>query len=143
MTEPTDLVRRLIDDVINDRHFDLLDELCTPTLATKLRTAFSAFLAAFPDWHQQALEFVSDGRTVVARMRCSGTHRGEWQGLAATGRAMNIDEVYFFLITNEEITGIWGLEDTWTRMQQLRGDDTELGELGSLSEPTHGAQPHG
>ena len=47
---------------------------------------------------------------------------------------MSIDEVYFFRIANEQITGLWGLEDTWTRMQQLAGKDIRLGELGSLSD---------
>lgn len=28
----------------------------------------------------------------------------------------------------------WGLEDTWTRMRQLAGDDITLRELGSLSD---------
>lgn len=64
---------------------------------------------------------MTDGRTVVVRMRCRGTHRGEWQGLAPTGRPMKIDEVYFFRITDDRISGVWGLEDTWTRMQQLAG----------------------
>ena len=133
MSTPTELVQRLIDDVMNGRDLDLLDELCIPALASKLRTAFSTFREAFPDWHQEALEFVTDGRTVVARMRCTGTHHGEWQGLQATGRPMTIDEVYFFRIADGRISGLWGLEDTWTRMRQLAGDDARLGELGSLS----------
>ena len=133
MSTPTELVQRLIDDVMNGRDLDLLDELCTPTIAPKLRTAFSTFREAFPDWHQEALEFVTDGRTVVARMRCTGTHHGEWQGLPPTGRPMRIDEVYFFRIADGRISGLWGLEDTWTRMRQLAGDDARLGELGSLS----------
>jgi predicted ester cyclase len=78
-------------------------------------------------------EFVTDGLTVVARMRCTGTHRGEWQGLVPTGRAMRVDEVYFFRVGEDRISGLWGLEDTWTRMRQLAGDDATLGELGSLS----------
>ena len=56
-------------------------------------------------------------------MRCTGTHQGEWQGLAPTGRPMRIDEVYFFRFTDGRISGLWGLEDTWTRMQQLAGGD--------------------
>jgi ketosteroid isomerase-like protein len=130
---PVELVQRVIDDVLNGRNLDLLDELCTPPLARKLREAFSTFRDAFPDWQQEALEYVTDGRTVVARMRCTGTHRGEWQGLAPTGRRMRIDEVYFFRTTDGRISGLWGLEDTWTRMRQLAGDDARLGELGSLS----------
>ena len=133
MSTPTEVVQHLIDDVMNSRDLDLLDELCTPTIAPKLRTAFSTFREAFPDWHQEALEFVTDGRTVVARMRCTGTHHGEWQGLPPTGRPMRIDEVYFFRIADGRISGLWGLEDTWTRMRQLAGNDARLGELGSLT----------
>jgi predicted ester cyclase len=136
MTTPVELVTRLVDDVMNENHLDQLDQLCAPALAAKLRTAFSQFRAAFPDWHQQIVETITDGQTVVARMRCAGTHHGTWQGLAPTGRSMRIDEVYFFRVRDHQITGLWGLEDTWTRMRQLAGDDSTLGELGSLSDPT-------
>jgi SnoaL-like polyketide cyclase len=129
---PTELVRRLVDEVINGGELDVLDELCTPTLAPKLHQTFEQFRSAFPDWHQEVREVVTDGLTVVARMSCTGTHRGEWQGLAPTGRAMRVDEVYFFRVSEDRLSGLWGLEDTWTRMRQLAGDDATLGELGSL-----------
>ena len=132
-TTALDLVGSLIDEVMNGDDLDRLEGLCVPRLASKLREAFSQFRAAFPDWHQELIETVSDGRTVVARMRCTGTHHGAWQGLAPTGRSMRVDKVYFFRIHDDRITGLWGLEDTWTRMRQLAGDDATLGELGSLS----------
>ena len=135
MTAPTALVRRLVDDVINGGDVDLLDELCTPSLAPKLRWAFGEFRCAFPDWYQEVREFVTDGHTVVARMRCTGIHAGQWQGLAPTGRPMRVDAVYFFRVADDRITGLWGLEDTWTRMRHLAGDNATLGELGSLSWP--------
>ncbi len=128
----SDLVTRLVDEVMNSGDLDRLGELCSPQLAPKLRDAFAQFRSAFPDWQQEIIETVTDGRTVVARMRCTGTHHGTWHGLAPTGRAMRIDEVYFFRTGNDRITGLWGLEDTWTRMRQLAGDDATLGELGSL-----------
>lgn len=46
---PVELVRRIVDDVINGRDLDLPDELCTPQLAPKLRRLFEQFLTAFPD----------------------------------------------------------------------------------------------
>ena len=92
-TAPTDFVRRLVNEVINGGDLDMLDELCTPSLAPNLRRSFSEFRSAFPDWNQRGREFVTDGHTVVARMRCVGTHQGEWQGLAPTGRPMRVDEV--------------------------------------------------
>jgi predicted ester cyclase len=144
MTDPTSqevadtssnkrLVHRLVDEVINARRFDILDELATDRLVPKLRTAFEQFLAAFPDWHQQVVELIEEGDTVVARFRCTGTQTAPWQGVAPTGRSMNIDEVSFVRFRDGRIGGMWGLEDTWTRVKQLAGDDVTLGELGSLS----------
>jgi predicted ester cyclase len=132
-------VERLVTEAMNDRKLDVLDEVCTPQLASKLRRAFTEFVAAFPDWHQELLELVAEGDTVVARFRCHGTHAGAWEGLAPTGRTMKIDEVYFFRFSEGRIRSMWGLEDTWTRMRQLAGEDITLGELGSLSHPVPGA----
>jgi predicted ester cyclase len=126
------LVYRLVDDVINARRHDALEDLATSGLAPKLRTAFERFLAAFPDWHQEIVELVEEGDTVVGRFRCTGTQATEWQGLAPTGRTMDVDEVAFIRITDGRISGMWGLEDTWTRIRQLAGDDVTLGQLGSL-----------
>jgi predicted ester cyclase len=127
------VVRELVDRAMNANEPGVVERLCSPQLALKLVTAFSEFRAAFPDWHQELLELVAEGDRVVARFRCTGTHQGAWQGLAPTGRTMRVDEVYFFRFRDGVISGMWGLEDTWTRMRQLAGDDATLGELGSLS----------
>jgi predicted ester cyclase len=132
--EAKTLVRRLVDEAMNGRDLDVLDHLCTSALAPKLRLAFEQFLSAFPDWRQELLELVAEDDTVVARFRCTGTHLGEWQGLTPTGRTMRIDEVYFFHFAEGRLARTWGLEDTWTRMRQLAGNDVTLDELGSLSE---------
>jgi predicted ester cyclase len=132
VTNPKALVRRLVDDVINANNPDALDEIATPALARTLRRAFHQFRAAFPDWHQDIVELVAEGNIVVARFRCTGTHQGPWLGLPPTGRAMNIDEVYFFRVTNDRLARVWGLEDTWTRHQQLQGNPANPGQHGSL-----------
>jgi predicted ester cyclase len=130
---PVEQVNALVADVMNGQQLDRLDELCDARLAPKLRAAFEQFRAAFPDWRQELVETVTDGNTVVARTRCTGQQRGPWQGLPATGRNMRVDEVSFYRITAGRIRGAWGLEDTWTRMRQLNGDDVTPGQLGSLS----------
>jgi predicted ester cyclase len=132
VTDPKELVRRLVDEVINANNPDALDEIATAALARTLRRAFDQFRAAFPDWHQRIIELIADGPTVVAHFRCTGTHRGLWQDLQPTGRVMHIDEVYFFRVTNDRLARAWGLEDTWTRYQQLRGNPTDPGEHGSF-----------
>lgn len=128
-----ELARLLVDDVINPHRWNRLRDLCTPELEPKLRQAFVEFHAAFPDWDQEILELVEEGSTVVARFRCTGTQRGEWHGIAPRGGRMRIDEVYFFRLSGDRISGLWGLEDTWTRIRQLAGEGASLGDLGSLS----------
>ena len=59
--------------------------------------------------------------------------RGE--GLPPSGRTTKVDEVYFFRFSQNRIRSMWGLEDTWTRLRQLSGDNVTLGELGYLSDP--------
>jgi hypothetical protein len=60
------VVARLVDEVMNGRRLGLLDELTTPQLARKLRTAFTEFLSAFPDWRQEVVEQVAEDDTVGA-----------------------------------------------------------------------------
>jgi hypothetical protein len=64
----------------------------------------------------------------------TGHRRLTIENLAALARAldMTVDEVSFIRITDGRISGMWGLEDTWTRIRQLAGDDVTLGQLGSL-----------
>jgi predicted ester cyclase len=114
------LVRRLVDEVINQRRFDLLDDLCVPALARRFRRAFTEFQAAFPDWHQEIVELVSERDQVVAHFTCSGTQTGVFMNQAATGKRMrNVHEVFFVRVADGRFTSVWSLEDTWGRMRQL------------------------
>jgi predicted ester cyclase len=113
------LVRRLVDDAINGDNPSVLDDVCTERLATELREWFAPFRAGFPDWRQEIDELVAEGDTVVARCRCRGTNSGEWLGMAATGRSMEVDEVWFFTVVGGRLDRMWSLEDTWSRLLQL------------------------
>ena len=114
------LVRRLVDDVMNQRRLDVLDEIYSPTMAARARAWIAPFLDSFSDVEMRIVELVSEGDRVVGRFSCSGTHTGNWQGHPATGsRFTNVAEVYFFRIRDGRIAGAWGLEDTWERLRQL------------------------
>ena len=114
-----ELVRRLVDAAINDDNLAVVDEVCTERLATALRGWFAPFRAGFPDWRQEIIELVAERDTVVARCRCRGTNLGEWLGVPATGRSMEVDEVWFFTVAEGRLDRLWSLEDTWARLLQL------------------------
>ena len=115
-----ELVRRLVEEVMNKGRLDLLDDLYTDRLAGDARRWIEPFLSSFADVEMRIVEMVCEGDRVVARLVCSGTHVAAWQGYPATGRRFrNVPEVYFFTIRDGRIAGAWGLEDTWRRLRQL------------------------
>jgi predicted ester cyclase len=119
-TDPKQVVRRLIDEVMNHGDLDALGDLYTPRLALAARRWVEPFLASFSDVHMRIVELVAEGDTVVGRFSCSGTHTGTWLTHAPTGRRFtNVDEVYFFRVTDGRISRAWGLEDTLGRLRQL------------------------
>jgi len=118
--ENKQLVRRLVEEVINDGRLDVLDEIYEPRLATAARRWIEPFLTSFSDVRMRIVELIAEGDRVVGRFACSGTHTGTWLGHAPTGRRFtDVAEVYIFHVTGERIGGAWALEDTWTRLRQL------------------------
>jgi predicted ester cyclase len=119
-TDPKQVVRRLIDEVMNRGDLAALDDLYAPRLAAAARRWVEPFLSSFSDVHMRIVDLVAEGDTVVGRFTCSGTHTGTWLGHAPTGRRFtDVAEVYFFRISEGRIVGAWGLEDTAERLRQL------------------------
>jgi predicted ester cyclase len=114
------IVRRFIDEAVNGGREEVIDELFTSDMAALVREWFGGFRRSFPDVRMRTVALVAEGDTVVGRFACSGTHRGDWRGHAATGRRFeDVDEVYFFTFQGERISAAWGLEDTLGRFRQL------------------------
>ncbi len=74
------MVRRVVDEVINEGDMGVLDELCAPGLAEEMKRMIASFRSAFPDWREEIVELVAEGDTVAGRFKCSGTNQGEFQG---------------------------------------------------------------
>ena len=80
------VVRRLVDEVFNGGHLELIDQLYAPELAPAAKRWIAPFRASFPDVHMELMELIAEGDKVVGRFTCSATHQGEWLGQAPTGR---------------------------------------------------------
>jgi predicted ester cyclase len=118
--EPKEIVRRLVDEVMNRADISALDDVYAPRLAAAARRWIEPFLASFSDVHMRIVQLVAEGETVVGRFTCSGTHTGTWLGHPATGRRFeDVAEVYFFRVVDGRIVRAWGLEDTYERLRQL------------------------
>jgi SnoaL-like polyketide cyclase len=80
------VVRRLVAEVLNGGHLEVIDELYAPELVPAARRWIAPFRASFPDVHMEIVELVAEGDRVVGRFTCSATHQGKWLGQAPTGR---------------------------------------------------------
>ena len=114
------LVRRLVEEAVNPRNLDALEEVATGEFAVAARRWVGPFRGAFPDFKMEIADLVADSDKVAAHFRCSGTHLGEWMGHPATGRRFqDVDEIYIFQVHHGKLAGAFGVEDNLARMRQL------------------------
>ena len=115
------LVRRLIDEAVARHNVDILDELAADEFAQIAKRWVRPFQSAFPDFEMKVVELIAENDTVVAHFKCSGTHRGEWLGVPATGlRFEDVDEIYIFHVRDGKLVSAFGVEDNLTRLRQLQ-----------------------
>lgn len=113
-------IRRLVDEVLNGRRLDAIDDLYAPEMAEDARHWIAPFQASFPDMRMEIIDLIAEGDTVVGRFACTATHLGEWLGHSPTGRRFEaIDEVSIFRFRDGRIVEAWGIEDNLTRLEQL------------------------
>jgi predicted ester cyclase len=70
------VVGRLVDEVFNGGHLEVIDELYAPELAPAAKRWIAPFRASFPDVHMELVELIAEGDKVVGRFTCSATHLG-------------------------------------------------------------------
>lgn len=114
------LVRRLVNDVVNQRDLDALNGVAAGTFVRTARRWISPFRQSFPDFSMEIVDLLAEGDKVVAHFKCSGTHEGEWLGHSPTGRRFEaVDEIYIFRVENGKLVAAFAVEDNLTRLQQL------------------------
>jgi predicted ester cyclase len=114
-----DMVRRMVEAINRGEEEAAVVGLFAPRAARRVKRLFAEFRAAFPDWHEEIVELVAEEGAVAGRFRCSGTHLGEFLGYPATGKRMEVEEVFFLRAEGGRFVDFWGLEDSLGRMRQL------------------------
>jgi predicted ester cyclase len=79
-----------------------------------------AFMAAFPDLHFEPLDIAVENHNICARVRMTGTHQGELQGIAATGKSVDLEFCDWVKFDDEgRALEHWGYVDNLRLLQQL------------------------
>lgn len=85
-----------------------------------VKSFFRMQLAGFPDLHMAVEDILSSGNKVVARVTYTGTQRGEFMGMPASGKSVNVQLIDIFLFGDDgRVHQHWGVLDALAMMQQL------------------------
>lgn len=98
-----------------------------PLTRDEFEKSMRMIYAAFPDGSQTIEDIVAECDKVVARLTLHGTHKGDFMGIAATGKEVTQTDIIIFRITDGKITEAWEECDMLNVMQQL-GAIPPLGE---------------
>ena len=94
--------RRWIEEGWNEGNLSVVDELYPPRYVSHsfppafppdregLKQFVTAFRTAFPDLRFTLDDMVGEGEKVIARFGATGTHRGEFMGIPATGKSIRV-----------------------------------------------------
>ena len=81
---------------------------------------FRMQIAAFPDLAMTVEDVVDGGDKVVARVRFTGTHEGDFMGMPATGKAVDVQVIDIMRFADDGLAHEhWGVFDQMAMMQQL------------------------
>lgn len=84
-----------------------------------VRTAVSRIRTAFPDWNEEILDLLASGDRVVSRYLSTGTHGGDFAGMAPTGRRVEFEEISIYRIAADRVIEQWCLADDLLCSNQL------------------------
>jgi steroid delta-isomerase-like uncharacterized protein len=87
------------------------EEHAQPRLIETFRQFAADAHAAFPDMRITVEDMIAEGDRVAARVSMRGTHQGEFQGIAATGKRVQVQAMDMFRIADGKIVEHWGHGD--------------------------------
>jgi steroid delta-isomerase-like uncharacterized protein len=80
---------------------------------------FELVKSAFPDLEIRIDDLIAADDKVAVRLTLSGTHKGEFQGISATGRAISYVSHEFYRVTNGLVVEEWICSDLASLFRQL------------------------
>jgi steroid delta-isomerase-like uncharacterized protein len=135
MTEENKAIAGRVYEIISGGDFDRAEEIVDASapdnellpddppakLIDTFKETFSEAREAFPDLHVTVEDLVAEGDRVAARVTMRGTHQGVFQGLAPTGKRVEVRAMDMFRISDGKIVEHWGHADDPTDFLRARG----------------------
>lgn len=118
-------------EVASAGNYDVLDEILAPSFVDHdpapdqgpgidgLKGFFRQMRSAFPDLKAEPVEICATEDHVAMRYTIGGTHEGEFQGIAPTGRRFEVSALQLARFEDGRCVERWGSTDELGMMKQL------------------------
>ena len=117
MTEQNKAIARRVYEIISTGNFARAEEIVDPEapdnellpgdppakLIDTFKETFSEAREGFPDLTVSVEDVMAEGDRVTARVTMRGTHQGEFQGIAPTGKRVEVKAIDMFHIKDGKI----------------------------------------
>jgi steroid delta-isomerase-like uncharacterized protein len=125
------IVRRFVEEFQNGGNESAAEELLAadfvdhspfPGVAPDregVKRLFAALRQAFPDLRAKIHDQLAEKDRVATRKTFRGTHRGEFLGIAPTGRSVSFDVIDVVRIADGRIAEQWNVVDLMGLLQQI------------------------
>lgn len=126
-----ELVRRFYKEVFVDWNMALVDEVVSPQFRSQdwpeggptgpqgFREFYSAIRSAVPDGRYEVDDLIAEGDKVVVRWRLVGTHKGDFRGIAPTGRAITLKGVAIYRLEDGKLMERWVVSDLHGLLEEI------------------------
>jgi steroid delta-isomerase-like uncharacterized protein len=113
--ENKEMARRYMEEVLSEKRVDEIDSYVTDDYVNTLlppgmpqgpqgeKLFLGMFQQAFPDYTISIERMVGEGDKVVAHWSFRGTNSGEFQGMPATGKQVQVQGINLFRFSNGRI----------------------------------------
>jgi steroid delta-isomerase-like uncharacterized protein len=123
------IARRYIEQVWNRHELDRFEEFVAADVVHHdssgdeglewMKETAATVLDAFPDLQNIIEDEIAEGDRVVQRQTTTGTHKGEFNGIPATGQRFSMSGIWIYRLADGKIVELWGQIDNLGMMQQL------------------------
>ena len=131
------VVRRFVDEVINDGDYANLHELLHPDYVYRspdqelrgqaaLEALFTSYRLGLPDLNVSIDDMIVSVDKVVMTITLTGTHAGDLMGVPATGKPLKVHGMVLSRLENGMIIDEWEILDMLGMLQQLGVDSPDI-----------------
>ena len=99
---------------------DYVDHILQLRSLESFKQFYTQFYKGFPDTHSTIEDIIAEGDKVCLRYTNTGTHTGEYQGLAPTGKKFKTISVEIYRIVNGKIVEGWTILDWFSNLETAK-----------------------